>query len=227
VAKPRGVGTGVGCGPGARRNCEEAQAMRTKFAVAAAGLFLLFAPRGAAAHCDTLDGPVVTDARLALEAKEVTPVLKWVRPADEAEIREAFARAVAVRAAGGDAAVLADRYFFETLVRVHRAGEGAPYNGLLPAGTAVDPGIAATDAALASGSADALVRLVAGEVEKGLRGRHARAAEARKHAGDSVDRGREYVAAYVDLMHYAERLVQAAGTSAPHGEHGKPAEHAH
>ena len=159
--------------------------MRTMVAVAAAGLFVFFAPRGVGAHCDTLDGPVVKDARVALEAKDVTPVLKWVRPADEPEIREAFGKAVAVRAAGGEAA------------------------------------------ALASGSADALVRLVTAEVEKGLRARHARAAETRKHAGENVARGREYVAAYVDLMHYAERLMQAAGASAPPGEHGKPPEHAH
>jgi hypothetical protein len=201
--------------------------MRTLSAVAAVGLFLVLAPRGAGAHCDTLDGPVVKDAQVALEAKDVTAVLKWVRPADEAEIRQAFGKAVAVRAAGGEAAALADRFFFETLVRIHRAGEGAPYTGLLPAGTAVDPGIAATDAALASGSADAMVRLVTVEVEKGLRARHARAAETRNHAGANVARGREYVAAYVDLMHYAERLMQAARTSAPHGEHGRPAEHAH
>ena len=195
--------------------------------LAAAVLCLGLLPRAAAAHCDTLDGPVVKDARAALAAKDVTPVLKWVKAEDESEIRDAFARALAVRGAGGDAAALADRYFFETLVRVHRAGEGAPYTGLLPAGAAVDPGIAATDAALEAGSADAMVRLVTGEVEKGLRSRHARAAEARRHAGESVARGREYVAAYVDLMHYAERLVQAAGTSAPHGAHGAPSEHAH
>ena len=186
----------------------------------------LLAPRAAAAHCDTVDGPVVKDARAALAAGDVTPVLKWVRPADEAEIKEAFTRAIAVRASGADAAALADRYFFETLVRVHRAGEGAPYTGLRPAGTAVDPGIAATDAALESGSTDALVRLLTAEVEKGLRARHARAAEARKHAGHGVAQGREYVAAYVDLMHYAERLLQAAG-SAPHAGHDVAAEHAH
>lgn len=201
--------------------------MRTMVAVAAAALFLTLAPRGVEAHCDTLDGPVVKDARVALEAKDVTPVLKWVRPEDEAEIRETFGKALAVRASGGEAAALADRFFFENLVRVHRAGEGAPYTGLLPAGTAVDPGIAATDAALESGSADAMVRLVTGAAEKGLRARHARAAETRKHAGESVARGREYVAAYVDLMHYAERLMQVAAAGASHAEHGRPVEHAH
>ena len=198
-----------------------------KMLMVAALVLCALPPRAVRAHCDTLDGPVVKDAREALEAKDVTPVLKWVRPADETEVREAFRQALAVRAAGGDARALADRFFFETLVRVHRAGEGVAFPGLQPAGVAVDAGIAATDAALSSGSADALVRLVAGDVEKGLRARYARAAALRAHAGESVARGREYVAAYVDLMHYAERLVQAASTSAPHGEHGKPAEHAH
>jgi len=197
--------------------------MRSTVVLAVAVLACAAAPRFAAAHCDTLDGPVVKDARAALEAKDVTPVLKWVGPADEAEIREAFRQALVVRAQGAEAAALADRYFFETLVRVHRAGEGAPYVGLQPAGAPVEPGFAATDAALDSGSADALVKLVGADVEKGLRARHARAVELRKHAGESVAKGREYVAAYVDLMHYAEGVVKAAGRDAAHAAAG----HAH
>lgn len=199
--------------------------MRTTLILTAAvAAALALAPRAALAHCDTLDGPVVKDARAALEVKDVTPVLKWVRPADEAEIREAFRQALAVRGLGGEARALADRFFFETLVRVHRAGEGAPYTGLAPAGAAVDPGIAATDVALETGSADALAKLLAAEVDEGIRRRHAQAAEARKHAGESVEKGRAYVAAYVELTHYAERLLQAATTAATHAE---PAEHAH
>lgn len=198
--------------------------MRSTLVLAAVAAAVALAPRAAVAHCDTLDGPVVKDARAALEAKDVTPVLKWVRPADEAEIREAFRQALLVRGPGGEARALADRFFFETLVRVHRAGEGAPYTGLAPAGAAIDPGIAATDVALESGSADALVKLVVADVEKGLRTRHERTAAARKHAGESVEKGRQYVAAYVELMHYAERLLQAATTAAAHAE---PAEHAH
>ncbi len=175
---------------------------------------LTLAPRVALAHCDTLDGPVVTDARAALEAKDVTPVLKWVKADREAEIREAFRHAQDVRVLGPEARALADRFFFETLVRVHRDGEGAPYTGLKPAGTAVDPGIAAADAALESGSVEPLVGVVTRQVDLGLRQRHARAAEARRHASESVLKGREYVEAYVDLMHYAEGLLAAAGPAA-------------
>ena len=183
-------------------------------AVAAAAVLL--APTRALAHCDTVDGPVVQDARAAFAAGDVTPVLKWVNAEREAEIRAAFRQALAVRGLGAEARALAEQYFFETLVRVHREGEGAAYTGLKAAGTAVEPGIAAADAALASGSVDELVKLVTSGVDQGLRQRHARALEARRHAAESVERGREFVEAYVDLMHHAERLLAAAGPAPAH-----------
>lgn len=182
-----------------------------------AGLLFPSAPR---AHCDSLDGPVVGAARLALQQGDVTPVLKWVGPQDERPIREAFARTLTVRNLGPDARSLADQSFFETLVRLHRQGEGAPYTGLKPAGSA-EPGIAMADQALDKGSADALIAALAHDVEHGVRGRFARVMETRKHAGDSVTAGREYVAAYVAFIHYVEGLHEAARAAAvsDHGTH--------
>ncbi len=81
------------------------------------------------AHCDTLDGPVVKDARLALEKGDVTGLLKWARKEREQEIRDAFARSLAVRVKGKEARELADRFFFETLVRVHHSGPRPPVIG--------------------------------------------------------------------------------------------------
>jgi hypothetical protein len=181
---------------------------------------LLASPPRARAHCDTLDGPVVKDARAALEAGDATPVLKWVAEEKEDEVREAFRHALAVRALGPEARALADRYFYETLVRVHREGEGAPYTGLRAAGVDVDPAIAASDRALDSGAIDPLIGMIASRAEQGLRERFARAAEAKAHAGESVEKGRAFVAAYVELMHYAERLLQAATTDAGHVREG-------
>ena len=199
--------------------------MKPRFALAAVGAaFVALMPRPALAHCDTLDGPVVRDARGALESRDVTPVLKWVRAGEEGEIREAFRHALAVRAMSAEARTLADRFFFETLVRVHRAGEGAPYTGLKPAGGPLDPAIAASDAALETGSVDPLVTLLTNEVAGGLRRRHAQAMEAKAHASESVEKGRHYVAAYVDFMHYAERLRLSATSSGSHAEAG---EHRH
>ena len=96
-----------------------------------AGLAVLL-PRAVFAHCDTMDGPVVAAAKAALEKGDVTPVLKWVAKDREGEIRTAFQKTLAVRSKGPEAKELAHMYFFETLVRIHRAGEGAPYTGLQP-----------------------------------------------------------------------------------------------
>lgn len=187
------------------------------------GLAVLLQPAPAGAHCDTLDGPVVAEARRALDKGDVTPVLAWVRSEGEPEIRAAFRQTLAVRSRGEDARALADRFFFETLVRVHRAGEGEPYAGLKPAGAPLDPAVAASDKALETGSVDALVKLVTEAAVAGIRGRFREAAEAKKHAGTSVDAGRKFVAAYVAFTHYAERLYGDAGQ--PSGHAHPPAEH--
>ncbi len=171
----------------------------------------LAGPRPARAHCDTVDGPVVAAARSALSRGDLTPVLKWIPASSEPAIRAAFSRTLKVRGAGAEARELADTWFFETVVRVHRAGEGEPYTGLKPAGTPLDPAVAAADAALEKGSRDELVRELTDEIAARIRQRFTRAAQARKSADTSVAAGREYVAAYVDLMHYLEQLDQAGG----------------
>ena len=187
---------------------------------------LLGLPIQAVAHCDTLDGPVVADARLALEQGEITPVLKWTRADDEPALREAFARSQAVRRLNPEARELADTYFFETLVRVHRAGEGAPYSGLKPAGT-VAPPIAKADRSLEKGNVDELARTIAGHAEAGVRERFQRALATRQHAQESVAAGRDYVAAYVSYVHYVEGIVQAVHAGPHHGEEIAPVHHQH
>jgi hypothetical protein len=179
-------------------------------------LGLWFVPQNAEAHCDTLDGPVVMTAKAALEKGDVTPVLKWVKKTDEPEIRELFKKTLIVRGKGKEAQELADRHFFETLVRIHRAGEGAPYTGL-KSGPA-EPIIVAADKALESGSVDNLVKQVTEAVARGIRERSMRAADGKKHADESVEAGREFVEAYVELTHYVERLyMDAAAVGAHHG----------
>lgn len=51
-------------------------------ALTALTLGALAVPEPAAAHCDSLDGPVVTAARQALETGNVDLVMVWVRPQD-------------------------------------------------------------------------------------------------------------------------------------------------
>ncbi|MBK8013916.1 MAG: hypothetical protein IPK13_21520 [Deltaproteobacteria bacterium] len=191
--------------------------MRTMvLATLAAVVMLLGSPGEAQAHCDGLDGPVVTDARAALVAGRVDRVLKWISAESEAEVRTAFDQTVRVRALGEPARALADTYFFETLVRLHRAGEGAPYTGLKPAGSAVEPGVDAADQALQRGSVDPLADAVAGRVQAAIRQRFARVAQLRRHAERSPADGRRYVAAYVDYIHYIRALHLAVSGGEAH-----------
>jgi len=179
------------------------------------GMYMI--PGIAGAHCDTLDGPVVITAKQALEKGDITQILKWVRNEDEKEIRAQFDKTLAVRKQSKEAKELADMYFFETLVRIHRAGEGAPYTGLKP-GEAVEPSVAAADKALETGSVDKLIKLVTAVAEKGIRERFAHAAETKKHADHGVEYGRKFVAAYVEFTHYVERLDMDAERPSGHGK---------
>lgn len=187
--------------------------MRT---IAFAALLLLVPASPLFAHCDSVNGPVVVEARKALDAGDVTPVLKWVRADDEKAIRDAFAQTIAVRAESPAAKVLADRWFFETLVRVHRAGEGAPFTGLTDADVKVEEGIALADQAVDSGSLDAAEKALLALASQGLRERFAEVKKAREHANHNVGAGRHYVHAYVEFIHFAERLHAASTTPAAH-----------
>lgn len=163
----------------------------------------------AMAHCDTIDGPVATSARQALERADVRLVLHWVQPQDETEVRQAFDETMAVRKLNAQARQLADRSFLETVVRVHRAGEGAPYTGLKPAGAGLDPGVVLADKTVESGDIAALIEAFSRHMASDLRNRFDRMAAARKFAPGDVGAGRKFVQAYVDFIHYAESVHQA------------------
>jgi Family of unknown function (DUF6448) len=169
------------------------------------------------AHCDSMKGPVVTAAQQALEKGDVTSVLKWVPASKEAEIRDAFAKTIAARKASPQAREVADRWFFETLVRVHRESEGESFTGLKGADFRPEEGIELADEAIASGSISAAEKLLVDNVRDGLRKRFAEVVEAKDHASESVEAGRHYVHAYVEFIHYVERLHESATTTA--GQH--------
>lgn len=191
-----------------------------------AALAVLLWPSRASAHCDTLDGPTVRDGRLALATGNVNHALKWVRVQDEGEVREAFEATRRRRTLDPSAREQADLRFLETLVRVHRAGEGEGFDGLKPSGTALDPRVVAADAAMDSGDLAPLLALVPAEAGGELSHRFARARALRTFDVDDVAAGREYLAAYVDFFKLAEGEQNHHGEQ-HHGEHhhGEPAHH--
>jgi len=147
----------------------------------------LFQTKQAIAHCDGLDGPVVKAAQKALESGNVNPVLIWVLKKDEGEIKKAFQNTLAVRKLNSQAKELADMYFFETLVRIHRAGEGEPYTGLRPAGRNLEPAIPAADQAIESGKLELLLKILTETVETEVREKF-KASQSRKTSSRMMSR---------------------------------------
>ena len=183
-----------------------ARFLRVTVALVAAVLLI---PTSARAHCDTLDGPVVKAAQRALETGDVSRALVWVTVFDEPEVKAAFDKALAVRVLGTTAKELADRFFFETVVRLHRQSEGEPYTGLKPAGSDLGPVIPAGERAILEMSAKPLVELLTREVARGVQWHFDTVMRARIFPGASVAAGRRYVGAYLDFMHYLEQLDDA------------------
>lgn len=160
--------------------------------------------RVASAHCDTMDGPTVHDGRKALETKNINYALKWIGKEYEKELSGIFELALKVRDLSDEARELADRYFFENLVRIHRAGEGAPFEGLKPAGIPIDEKVAAADKSIELGELSPLKDMVSDQQFDELEKRFEKAMALKDFDVDDVEAGRRYIEAYVSFFKFAE-----------------------
>ncbi|KAF0141783.1 MAG: hypothetical protein FD122_1338 [Stygiobacter sp.] len=193
--------------------------------LAVTAVFIFISSTQSFAHCDGLDGPVVKDARKALESGNVKLVLIWVKQEYQEEIITSFNKTLEVRKLSPQAKEFADMYFFETLVRVHRAGEGAPYTGIKPAGRDLGPAIPSADKAIETGSPKELIKFLDDAIHEGLHPLYIGVKGKRNFDPSNVEAGREYVKAYVEYVHYVEKVYQLK-SGAAHGEEGSEA-HAH
>ena len=158
-------------------------------------------------HCDSIDGPVVEAAIRALRAGNVNLVLPYVHEPGEEEVRRAFEKAAAARVIP-EANEVADRWFFETVVRVHRAGEGAPYTGLKPAGLDVGPVIPAAERTIETGSPDVLLQVLGDTLHEEVKKRFDRVMELQAPQ-EIVAEAREYVEAMLGLEVWAHKVYVA------------------
>ena len=156
------------------------------------------------AHCDTKDGPVVAAAIKAIKQNNINYVLIWVNPAYEREIKEAFQSTLKVRVLSPEAEKLADNYFFETLVRLHRIGEGMAYTGIKPAGTPIDKKILAADKSIALGNLSPLNDLVPKDKSAELKKRFEKVMLLKNYDVNNIPAGRKYIEAYIQFFHFAE-----------------------
>jgi len=177
--------------------------------VAILSLIMFLYPMNSFSHCDTMDGPVIKAAQKALDTRNVKLVLIWVQKKDEVEIEKAFQKTLAVRKLSLEAKEFADMYFFETLVRIHRAGEGAPYTGIEPAGLDLGPAIPAADKAIETGSIEQLLKLLTDNLKEGLNTGFKEVIEKKNYNKDDVEAGREYVKAYIEFVHYVEKVYES------------------
>jgi hypothetical protein len=173
-----------------------------------------------------MDGPVVKAAIKALDSGDVSTVLPFVPEEGEAEVTEAFEKVTKARAQSPEAKDVADRHFFETVVRIHRAGEGAPFTGLKPAGLGHGPVVPVAEKAIEDGSPEELVKVLTDTVEGQIRKRFEDAMRRKREAsGKGVKEMREYVEAMLGLEVYSHKLYECAHAKL-HGEGAHPHEHA-
>jgi len=169
------------------------------------------------AHCDTMDGPLIADARIALAQNNVNYALKWVSAANESEIRDAFSLVMKVKGLSPEAKEVSEKYFFDTLVRIHRAGEGVPFTGVKPAGSPIDDKVLAADKSIEMGNLTPLKGKISKDDMPELTKRFEKVMSLRHFDVNNVEAGREYIEAYVQFFKFAE------GEEAHNGEHAEAA----
>lgn len=168
-------------------------------------LGLLMLPQIAFAHCDSYDGPVVKDALVALNNNNPALVMKWIDAKHEKEITDLFNKTLKYKSGDKEIYMLLEKHFLETLVRIHREGEGEPYTGLKPAGTTKQI-IKLTDTALADNDFKNFLTKFHGHVDSILTEKYEKVAQLEKVKNRTVEQGRAYVEAYVDYTHTIEMM---------------------
>lgn len=192
--------------------------LQTIISIVFGSLLMLFAALPASAHCDSYDGPVIKDAEKALEENNVDLVLKWINQEQEAEIISLFRKTYDLKSGDKEVYEIVKKHFLETLVRLHRETEGAPYTGLKPAGT-TKMIIQLSDKAISAGSVDDLVGRLNNHIEKIVREKYLKVAALSKVKDESVEKGREYVNSYVDYTHTLEAIHDILEHGGGHAGH--------
>lgn len=169
-------------------------------------------------HCDTLDGPVVAACKEALQTENVNLILPWVPKSAEDELKNAFTKVLHVRNLDADAAELADYWFFETAVRMHREGEGEPYTGLKPAGLDWGPVVPKAEEDIERANPDATIEFLKTTIEEELTRRFGRAMSKKQYDSDDVGAAREYVQSMLEFVLFSHHLYENVTGHHAHGE---------
>lgn len=192
--------------------------LKSILAVVFGALLMLFTTTPAFAHCDSYDGPVIKDAVQSLETNNVDLVLKWITVDQEQEIISLFNKTYHLKQSDPEVYAIVEKHFFETLVRLHRETEGAPYTGLKQAGT-TKPIIQMTDKALSEGNIDGFLAELNSHIDKVVKEKYQKVAELDQVKNASEEQGRAFVEAYVNYTHTVEALHDIMEHGGGHSGH--------
>jgi len=168
------------------------------------------------AHCDRVNGPVATAAKKALQTGDVSHALIWVGESQTKELKSKFKQSLSAYNSGKEAQKIAERYFMETTVRLHREAEGMPYTGLKPAQPSSED-IQVAEKALDSGNLSPATNLLAKEIRQKTKELYQNAMKAKESRHQSVVAGRRWVDAYVKYIVYVHKLYQKIQSGPAHG----------
>lgn len=169
-------------------------------------------------HCDTRDGPVVKAAIKALETENLNYVLIWIPKESEIELKKIFAKTLRARKTGKDAKEVADDWFFENAIRLHRAGEGAAYTGMKTDGLSEGPVVPKAENAIETGNPDETIGFILMTVEDDLNNRFHHVIEKKTYDVNNVAAGREFIEAFIGWVVYSHHLYMSVKGAGGYGE---------
>lgn len=179
--------------------------LKTTLNLVLVSFILIFSSFSATAHCDSYDGPTIKDAQRALETNNVDLVLKWISPEQESEVISLFNKTYALKSSDKEIYDIVEKHFFETVVRLHRETEGAPYTGLKPAGTTKRI-ILLSDKTLEEKDISEFLNKLNTHIGKVIKAKYEKVIALNKVKNETAAKGREYVKAYVDYTHTIEAI---------------------
>jgi len=152
------------------------------------------------AHCDSYDGPVIKEAIKALQTNNVNLVYKWIDKSHEVEITSLFNKTYSLRNGDKEIYTIVEKHFLETLVRLHRETENAPFTGIKPAGQ-IPKIVQMSDNTVENGDIDDLLNKLDNHINSVVKEKFVLMQKLAKEKDTTPEKGREYVRAYVDFTH--------------------------
>lgn len=159
-------------------------------------------------YCDTMDGPIVTAAEIALEMENINYVLPFVKKEHETELKEAFEKSVIVRELSGEAAEIADYWFFETAVRLHMLGAGKPYSGIKQSGLNKEHIILKAQDAVENQDKTALEDLLLESLRDAIEKKYEITISKKDYDVNDTEAARNYLNSLFDLVEFSNEILK-------------------